>query len=54
MAAKKEVDKKSKVLADLKVVPNLLPDNVKDLEMHEYVMLDMRYSLNPDTWMDTD
>jgi len=52
-AADKEVDVRSKALANLKMVPTLSPDDVKELERHEYVMLAMQSSLNPDTWMDT-
>jgi len=35
VAVKKEVDAKSKVLADLEVVPTLSPKDMKELERHE-------------------
>jgi len=34
-AAKREVDEKYKVLADLEVVPTLSPNGVRELERHE-------------------
>jgi len=50
--AKSEVDVKSKALADLQVVPTLLPDDVMELERHEQAMLGLS-SLNVDMWMDS-
>ena len=40
------------VLVDLEAVPTLSFDDVRELDMHEWVMVKMRSSLNPDTWMD--
>jgi len=48
-AAEREVDEKSKVLANLEVVLTSSPNNVKELDRHEQVMLEMQSSLNPDT-----
>ena len=45
-AAEGEVDVKSKALADLEAVPTLSPNDVIELERHEWVMLDMQSSLN--------
>lgn len=52
-AAEQPVDVRSKVLADLEMVPTLSPSDAKELERHEQVMLALQSSLNPDTWMDT-
>jgi len=52
-AAEQEVDVRSKALADLEMVSILSPDDAKQLERHEQVMLALQSSLNPDTWMDT-
>ena len=53
-AAEKEVDEKSKVLVDLKVVPTLWLNDAKELERYEKIMLEMQSSLNAVTWMDSD
>jgi len=34
-------DKKSKVLTDLEIVPTLSPNDMKELERHEHIMLEM-------------
>jgi len=39
--AKEEVDEKSKVLADVEVVPALSPVDVVKLERHQHIMLKM-------------
>ena len=44
---------KSKALADLEAVPTLSPNDVIELERHEWVMLDMQSSLNLDMWIDS-
>ena len=46
---KKEIDEKSKVVVDLKAMPTLSTNDVKELERHEQVMLEMQASVNPDT-----
>jgi len=53
MTTQREVDKNSKVLVNLKALPTLSRDDVKELKRHEEAMLDMQSSLNLDTWMDT-
>lgn len=53
-AAEQAVDVRSKVLADLKTVSTLSPDDAKELERHEQVMLALQSSLSPDTWTTTD
>ena len=52
--AKKEFDEMCKVLADLEVLPTLSLDDMKEFERPEQTILAMQFSLDPDSWMDTE
>ena len=53
-AIEKKIDEKSKVLIDLEVVLILSSKDMKELERHEQIMVEMQSSLNPNAWMDND